>query len=238
MATHTTFLSASESEAGNGQGSLSAGRDSEAERRLAMVEDQIRARGIRSPSVLQALRVVPRHRFVPPEQRASAYEDGPVALASGQTVSQPYIVALMTELIRPQRTMKVLEVGTGSGYQAAILAECVGDVYTLEILPDLAASAAALLHELGYRNVHVRVGDGYDGWPEAAPFDAILATAAPEEIPDPLLAQLAVGGALVIPVGSGSQDLVIVTREDSSYRREVVAPVRFVPMTGKARRRP
>ena len=204
--------------------------------RLAMVETQIAARGVRDPAVLAALRKVERHRFVPAEMRAASYEDRPLPIGSGQTISQPYIVALMTELARPGPGKRALEVGTGSGYQAALLAECFREVLTIEILPDLGRRAETLLSELGYDNVRVRIGDGYDGWPEEAPFDAIVVTAAPETIPRPLLEQLAPGGRLVIPVGVGSQDLVVVTREGEGFRREIVTPVRFVPMTGKAQR--
>ena len=206
--------------------------------RERMVEEQIAARGVRDPAVLAAMRSVPRDRFVPAEVRRDAYTDGPLAIGHGQTISQPYIVALMTELARPAREMKVLEVGTGSGYQAAVLAECVREVLSIEIVEPLARRADALLKELGYRNVRVRVGDGYDGWPEEAPFDAILVTAAPDRIPQPLLDQLRVGGRLVIPVGGGRQDLVVVTRTESGYERRTEIPVRFVPMTGKASERP
>jgi len=204
-------------------------------RREMMVISQIEARGITDPAVLEALRTVPRARFLPEELRRSAYRDGPLPIGHGQTISQPYIVALMTELIRPKPTMKVLEIGTGSGYQAAVLAECVGQVYTIEIIPELGKQAEKLLAELGHDNVHVRVGDGFDGWPEQAPFDAIVVTAAPEEIPGPLLDQLAVGGRLVIPVGRGDQDLVVATRAEQGISRRFITPVRFVPMTGKAR---
>jgi protein-L-isoaspartate(D-aspartate) O-methyltransferase len=223
---------------GNGKTPPPRPDDREAERRRAMVGTQIEPRGIRDAAVLGAMRAVPRHRFVPAGEQEYAYSDGPLAIGLGQTISQPYIVALMTELIRPDRSMKVLEVGTGSGYQAAVLAECVGEVYTIEILADLGRGAEALLASLGYRNVHVRIGDGYDGWPEAAPFDAVVVTAAPEEIPQPLLDQLAVGGRLVAPVGSGSQDLIRVTRTADGWRRETIAAVRFVPMTGKALQKP
>jgi protein-L-isoaspartate(D-aspartate) O-methyltransferase len=168
--------------------------------------------------------------------RSQAYEDHPVAIGWGQTISQPYIVALMTELARPRPGMKVLEVGTGSGYQAAVLAEIVGTVHTIEIVPELGNRAAKTLLELGYRNVHVYVGDGFGGRPQDAPFDAIVVTAAPDTIPPPLLEQLAVGGRLVIPVGSAEQELVVVTRAEEGYRRESVIPVRFVPMTGKAQK--
>ncbi|HMF35560.1 MAG TPA: protein-L-isoaspartate(D-aspartate) O-methyltransferase, partial [Isosphaeraceae bacterium] len=161
----------------------------------------------------------------------------PLPIGQGQTISQPYIVALMTELIEPRKEMRVLEIGTGSGYQAAVLAECVGEVDTIEIVPELGRAAASLLGELGYRSVHARIGDGYEGWPERAPFDAIVLTAAPpERIPGPLLDQLKVGGRLVAPVGRGDQDLVRITRTEKGFTREVIAPVRFVPMTGKAQR--
>jgi protein-L-isoaspartate(D-aspartate) O-methyltransferase len=222
---------------GNGKRPEPVDDDPEAKRRDAMVASQIEARGVRDRCTLAALRHVPRPLFIPPEARGQAYVDGPVAIGEGQTISQPYIVALMTELVRPQRGMRVLEIGTGSGYQAAVLAECVGEVYTIEIVPELGRRAAAVLGELGYANIRFRIGDGFDGWPEAAPFDAIVVTAAPDEIPKPLLDQLAVGGRLVIPVGRGSQDLLLVTRTESGYQREEVIPVRFVPMTGKAQER-
>ncbi len=204
------------------------------ELRMRMVEEQIAARGIRNEAVLQAFRTVPRHRFVPEVQQANAYQDRPLSIGLGQTISQPYIVALMTDLARPSRDARVLEVGTGSGYQAAILGELFGDVYTIEILPELGRRAEMTLADQKYENVQVRIGDGYDGWPEEAPFDAIVVTAAPPTIPRPLMEQLAQGGRLVIPVGSGSQDLVVLTRDGDDYRRELVTGVRFVPMTGKA----
>ena len=222
------------SSGGNEKRPQAGASDAEHSRRLKMVSTQIEDRGVRDPRVLEAMRTVPRHLFVPEEQRAYAYSDGPLSIGFGQTISQPYIVALMTELARPNRSMKVLEVGTGSGYQAAVLAEYVGEVYSIEIVPELGHRAEAFLKGLGYQNIHVRVGDGYDGWPEEAPFDAVVVTAAPEEIPKPLLDQLKVGGRLVIPVGSGSQDLVRVTKTETGLRREVITPVRFVPMTGKA----
>ncbi|MEE8412747.1 MAG: protein-L-isoaspartate(D-aspartate) O-methyltransferase [Acidobacteriota bacterium] len=203
-------------------------------RREEMVTTQIEARGIDHSCVLDAMRRVPRERFVPAPLEHDAYRDGPLSIGRGQTISQPYIVALMTALIEPQPTMRVLEIGTGSGYQAAVLAECVADVYTIEIIPELGRQAAERLESLSYTNIHPRVGDGYDGWPEEAPFDGIVVTAAPSEIPQPLLDQLAVGGRLVIPVGLGSQDLVVVTRTEEGYVKRVETPVRFVPMTGKA----
>jgi protein-L-isoaspartate(D-aspartate) O-methyltransferase len=181
---------------------------------------------------------VPRHRFVPSPLRDLAYEDGPLPIGRGQTISQPFIVALMTELIEPAKTMRVLEIGTGSGYQAAVLAECVSEVDTIEVVPELGRSAKALLRELSYRNVRARIGDGYEGWPERAPFDAILLTAAPpERVPEPLLDQLKIGGVLVAPVGRNQQDLVRITRTKQGFDREVITAVQFVPMTGKAQGR-
>ncbi len=203
-------------------------------RRQSMVSTQIEARGIRQPSVLEALRRVPRHLFVPPELRGEAYAARPLPIGLRQTISQPYIVALMTELIQPDPGMKVLEVGTGSGYQAAVLARCAGELFTIEIVPELGRNAAELLDTLGHTNVHARIGDGFDGWPEQAPFGGIVVTAAPARIPQPLLDQLAPGGRLVIPVGEGSQQLVVVTRTADGFERRSVTPVRFVPMTGKA----
>lgn len=204
-------------------------------RRRLMVREQLRRNGIRNQAVLAAMEKVPRHRFVPPLVRGRAYDDGPLPIGRGQTISQPYIVALMTELIDPKKTMRVLEIGTGSGYQAAVLAECVGEVNTIEVVPELGKNAAAVLKEMGYRNVEVRIGDGYEGWPQRAPFDAILLTAAPpRDVPKPLLDQLKVGGRLIAPIGREAQDLVRITRTEKGLTRETVAPVRFVPMTGKA----
>jgi protein-L-isoaspartate(D-aspartate) O-methyltransferase len=208
-------------------------------RREDMIRTQLEARGIRDRAVLDAMRKVPRHRFVPRLLGLSAYDDGPLPIGEGQTISQPYIVAWMTELIGPKKGMRVLEIGTGSGYQAAVLAECVEEVDTIEVVPSLGKSAERLLVELGYRNIRTRIGDGYHGWPERAPFDAIILTAAPpEDIPRPLLDQLKVGGRLVAPVGRSDQQLVRITRTETGFVREVLAPVRFVPMTGKAQDRP
>jgi protein-L-isoaspartate(D-aspartate) O-methyltransferase len=205
--------------------------------RLRMVTTQIEARGVRDPRVLDALRRVERHRFVPEWLRDHAYEDRPLAIGHDQTISQPYIVALMTEEARVKPGARVLEIGTGSGYQAAVLSVLAGQVSTIEIVEPLAREAAARLEALGYRNVTVRAGDGYRGWPERAPFDAILVTAAPPEIPQLLLDQLAVGGRLVAPVGEGDQELVVVERTAAGLQRRRVIPVRFVPMTGEAQRR-
>ena len=202
--------------------------------REEMVREQIEARGVRTTTVLQAMRKVPRHEFVPESARRFAYDDRPLPIGHGQTISQPYIVALMTELARLTPGSRVLEVGTGSGYQAAVLAELAAEVYTIEIVPELARRAEDDLARLGYKNIHVRIGDGYLGWPELAPFDAIVVTAAPEKIPPPLLAQLKVGGRLVIPVGDHFQELKVVTHTAEGYREEINASVRFVPMTGRA----
>lgn len=203
--------------------------------RERMVQEQITARGVNDPRVLEAMASVPRHRFVAPADAKLAYDDHPIPIGHGQTISQPYIVASMSELARVEPGDRVLEIGTGSGYQAAVLAAMGADVYSLEIVPALGAQARALLQELGYP-VHLRVGDGYEGWPEAAPFDAILLTAAPPTIPQPLLDQLAPGGRLVAPEGdSHQQRLVLVEKaEDGSTERRVVYGVRFVPMTGRA----
>jgi protein-L-isoaspartate(D-aspartate) O-methyltransferase len=209
--------------------------DSIRARREDMVKSQLEARGIKDKAVLEAVRKVPRHRFVPESLRDRAHEDGPLPIGEGQTISQPYIVAWMTELIAPRKGMRVLEIGTGSGYQAAVLAECVDEVDTIEVVPTLGRRAEQVLRELGYRNIHTRIGDGYHGWPERAPFDAIILTAAPpDDIPKPLLDQLKVGGRLVAPVGRGEQVLVRITRTETGYQRENLAPVLFVPMTGKA----
>jgi protein-L-isoaspartate(D-aspartate) O-methyltransferase len=208
-----------------------------AEARQRMVED-IRARGVKDPAVLAAVGSVPRHLFIPKGERSSAYEDRPLPIGYDQTISQPYIVALMTSLLGLRPDSRVLEVGTGSGYQAAVLSRLAGEVYSIEILKPLGERARRTLAELGYRNVHVRIGDGYKGWPGAAPFDAIIVTAAPPSIPDPLLKQLKTGGKLVIPVGKTYQDLIVMTkRPDGSFDRENVLPVRFVPMTGEAQTR-
>ncbi|MCX7894943.1 MAG: protein-L-isoaspartate(D-aspartate) O-methyltransferase [Thermoanaerobaculum sp.] len=206
--------------------------------RAAMVQNQIAARGVRDERVLSALRQVPRHLFVPEEFQAQAYEDHPLPIGEGQTISQPYIVGLMTELLQVKAGDKVLEVGTGSGYQAAVLAAMGCQVFTIEIRPALAAQATERLKRLGYFNVQVRVGDGYRGWPEEAPFAGIIVTAAPERIPQPLLQQLAVGGRLVIPVGSFYQQLKVVTKQPDGFTEQDVIPVRFVPMAGEVERAP
>ena len=188
------------------------------------------------PAVLDAMRSVPRHLFVPEALRDLAYEDGPLPIGEGQTISQPYIVALMTELLHLRPGDRVLEVGTGSGYQAAVLAHMKARVHTIEIIPSLARSARGVLEGLGYAEIHFRVGDGYAGWPEAAPFDAIMVTAAPDHVPKPLVDQLRLGGRLIVPVGSSFQTLVAITRTPDGTREERIIPVRFVPMTGEAQR--
>ena len=198
-----------------------------------MVRTQIAARGVRDEGVLTAMRTVPRHRYVPEAQRAEAYADHPLPIGEGQTISQPYIVGLMTELLEVSSGDRILEVGTGSGYQAAVLAAIGCEVYSVEIRPALAQAARSRLAELGVKGVDVRAGDGYGGWPEKAPFQGIIVTAAPERIPQPLLDQLAVGGHLVIPVGAFYQQLKVITREPTGYSERDVIPVRFVPMTGE-----
>jgi protein-L-isoaspartate(D-aspartate) O-methyltransferase len=205
--------------------------------RQAMVSSQIEARGVRDPRVLEAMRRVPRHRFVAEAWRSAAYEDRPLPIGHEQTISQPYVVALMSELASVRPGQRVLEIGTGSGYQAAVLAELGAEVRSIEIVEPLGLRARALLSELGYRNVEVRIGDGYAGWPDEAPFDVVLLTAAPPQIPPPLLEQLAIGGRLVAPVGRGDdQDLVVITRTERGLSQRTVIPVRFVPMTGRAER--
>ena len=199
-----------------------------------MVAEQLAARDIVDPVVLEVMRQVPRHLYVPGHLQEQAYTDGALPIGERQTISQPYIVACMTQALQLSQTDKVLEIGTGSGYQAAVLAEIVDRVYTIEIIPVLAASARARLARLGYDNVEVRTGDGYLGWPEQAPFDAIIVTAAPDHIPPALVEQLKDGGRLVLPVGDFYQELVRVVRRGDETRAETLLPVRFVPMTGKA----
>lgn len=206
------------------------GRDAE---RRRMVDDQLAGRDIKSPRVLEAMRTVPRHEFVPESVRAGAYADSPLPIGYNQTISQPYIVAYMTEALELQPTHRVLEIGTGSGYQAAVLAELARDVYTIEIVEPLAVRARETLKRLGYTNVHVRSGNGYLGWPEHAPFDRVMVTAAPDAIPQPLIDQLKVGGLMAIPVGVDEQELRILRRTDKGLETLRTLPVRFVPMTGK-----
>jgi protein-L-isoaspartate(D-aspartate) O-methyltransferase len=199
--------------------------------RNQMVNQQIAARGITDRQVLAAMRKVERHLFVPPELAKYAYGDHPLSIGYGQTISQPYIVAFMTEVLNLEKTTKVLEIGTGSGYQAAILGELCDSVFSIEIVPELGESAARLLKMLGYSNVLVKTGDGYPGWPEHAPFDAIIVTCAPTYVPEPLTKQLAEGGRMIIPVGQrGLQDLVLLTKKKGKLVEHSVLPVRFVPM--------
>jgi protein-L-isoaspartate(D-aspartate) O-methyltransferase len=205
--------------------------------RQRMVEYDIKARGIKYPALLKAMAKVPRHRFVSTGFRHRAYADHPLPIAEGQTISQPYVVALMTELLELKSTDRVLEIGTGSGYQAAVLAEIVKEVYSIEIRKPLADGSRQLLQELGYKNVKVKYGDGYFGWPEHAPFDAIIITAAANHIPPPLIKQLKAGGRFILPLGSTVyyQMLTLVKKEGEEIRMKQFGSVRFVPMTGKVR---
>ncbi|MCK6616438.1 MAG: protein-L-isoaspartate(D-aspartate) O-methyltransferase [Cyclobacteriaceae bacterium] len=206
--------------------------------RNAMVDNQLKARGIRSAAVLAAMRKVERHRFVPENISVQAYNDSALPIGKGQTISQPYIVAFMTEVLNVKPTDKVLEIGTGSGYQAAILAELCKEVYTIELEPVLGNRADSLLRQLNYTNIFVRIGDGYQGWPEAAPFDAIIVTCSPSHIPKPLEEQLREGGRMIIPVGEVSvQELVLVTKENGKLKRQNRLPVLFVPMRDKRGKR-
>ena len=198
--------------------------------RERMVEEQILARGVRDPRVLEALRKVPRHLFVPLEMQPSAYADSALPIGMGQTISQPYVVAFMTEALELKPQDRVLEIGTGSGYQAAVLSVLVREVYSMEIVEQLGREAGARLKEMGYSNVRVRIGDGYRGWPEAAPFDAIVVTAAPPDIPAALVAQLRPGGRMVVPVGRYVQSLIRLRLTAKGVERESLLPVRFVPM--------
>ncbi|NOX62839.1 MAG: protein-L-isoaspartate(D-aspartate) O-methyltransferase [Chloroflexi bacterium] len=204
------------------------------EKRLKLVDRTMRNRGIKDERVLKAMETVPRHEFVPPEYIDSAYADHPLPIGYGQTISQPYIVALMTELLQLEPDDKVLEIGTGSGYQAAVLAELVDEVWTIEIIPQLAKQAEERFQRLGYDNIHTRVGDGYYGWPEEAPFDAIIVTAAPDHAPQPLIDQLKNGGRLVVPIGppGGYQTLWQIVKEGDDLKAYNLGGVRFVPLVG------
>lgn len=199
--------------------------------RKKMIEDDLKGRDIRDPYVLEAMNKVPRHRFVPPRSRPFAYRDSALPIEEGQTISQPYIVASMSQALKLTKQDKVLEIGTGSGYQAAVLGELAGEVYSIEIIPSLAKNSAKLLKALGYSNVHVKEGDGYKGWPEQAPFDAIIVTAAPPEIPQALIEQLKnPGGRMIVPVGENHQELTLIEAAPEGIRQKRVLPVRFVPM--------
>ncbi|HEX7260950.1 MAG TPA: protein-L-isoaspartate(D-aspartate) O-methyltransferase [Luteolibacter sp.] len=209
-----------------------------ARQRAAMVATQIEERGVTDARVLSAMRKVSRHHFVPPDMKNRAYADSPLPIGHGQTISQPFIVAFMTAALNLKGHEKVLEIGTGSGYQAAVFAELVKEVYSIEIVKPLGEQAAKTLTDAGYQNVRTRIGDGYRGWPEAAPFDAIMVTCAPDDIPQPLIDQLAEGGRMIIPVGGkdAPQELVLLTKKAGRVERVKVLPVRFVPMTGEAQR--
>jgi protein-L-isoaspartate(D-aspartate) O-methyltransferase len=215
---------------------LAVAEDGEVRSRQGMVKNQLMAGGITNPEVLRAMSDVPRHEFVPAAMRPFAYVNGPLPIGHGQTISQPFIVAYMTQVLELTNSDRVLEVGTGSGYQAAILGKLCKEVYTVEIVPELAESSRQLLARLGFENVHVKAGDGYLGWPEKAPFDAIIVTCAPDHVPEPLVNQLAEGGRLIIPVGEEGtiQQLVLLRKREGKILRENKLDVRFVPMTGKA----
>jgi protein-L-isoaspartate(D-aspartate) O-methyltransferase len=203
--------------------------------RQRMVQQQLMARGINDERVLAAMSKVPREEFVPADEKASSYTDQPLPIGQGQTISQPYVVAFMTEQLRLSKSDRVLEIGTGSGYQAAILAELAAEVYTIEIIEPLAKTADATLQRLDYKNVHVKAGDGYKGWREHAPFDAITVTCAPDHVPQPLIDQLKEGGRMIIPVGGfGDQQLYFLEKKNGELQRRAILPVRFVPMTGEA----
>jgi protein-L-isoaspartate(D-aspartate) O-methyltransferase len=232
----SALLAAVATPPGRAQDNLAARRSA----LLQTIREQVRAlapdlgRTQLSDAVMRAMERVPRERFVPPDLAPLAYSNRPLPIGEGQTISQPFIVALMTDLLEPKPHFRVLEVGTGSGYHAAVLAECVAKVYTIEILEPLALRARQVLADLGYRNIETRVGDGYAGWPEAAPFDGIVVTAAPDHVPPALVEQLAPGGRLVIPVGSqsGGQDLLVIQKRDGHTLTQKTIPVRFVPLTG------
>jgi protein-L-isoaspartate(D-aspartate) O-methyltransferase len=212
--------------------------DSFALARQRMVYELAHCRqSITNAQVLAAMGKVPRHEFVPAHLRSQAYLNRPLPIGHGQPISEPYVVAFMTEKIEPRPTDRVLEIGTGSGYQAAVLAELTARVYTIEIIKDLADRAATTLQRLGYTNVYTRAGDGYKGWPEAAPFDAIIVTCSPEKVPQPLIDQLKEGGRMIIPLGSfKNQELVLLHKHDGKLDRQAVLPIHFVPMTGEARK--
>lgn len=209
-------------------------KDDFSSERMKMVKTQIEARGIENKKVLTAMETVPRHLFVPSKYRQQAYEDYPLQIGEGQTISQPYIVGFMTEVLDPDSTFRVLEIGTGSGYQAAVLSEICDSVFTIEIFESLGKSATNLVEKLGYHNIEVKIGDGYKGWPEKAPFDAIIVTCSPTHIPKALSEQLKQGGKMIIPVGhTYQQELVLLIKENGDLKKKKVLPVRFVPMIDK-----
>lgn len=214
--------------------SLSNTVDEFQDHRLQMVEQQLRTRGIQNRAVLKAMSKVPRHQFVGASWADSAYGDYPLPISHDQTISQPYIVAYMTEAADISSNEKVLEIGTGSGYQAAVLGEVAKEVYTVEIIPELAERACKILNKLGYKNVHVKTGNGYQGWAEHDPYDAIVVTAAPNHIPEALVNQLALNGKMVIPVGTRNQEMVVLTKTRDGLSEKRTIPVRFVPMTEKS----
>ena len=230
--------------AAGGQGRVTTGdeparaTDTRVAARLKMVKRSLEERGIKDPRVLEAFRVVPRHLFLPPDTQRMAYDDESIPIGEGQTITPPYDVAFMTEALQPKPTDKVYEVGTGSGYQSSILSRCVRDVYSVEIHPPLGKRAAQVIQDLGYTNIHTRIGDGYAGWPDAAPFDAVIVTCAPTEVPGPLVAQLREGGRIVIPLGGKfDQRVHIMIKQDGKLVDTVVPrPTLFVPMTGQAQR--
>ena len=220
-----------------GEGDAAPGEDPYTSARERMVAQQLAGRDIIDPRILDAMRRVPRHRFVPDRLRDEAYRDHPLPIGHDQTISQPYIVAYMSQILALQPGDRVLEIGTGSGYQAAVLGELAREVYSIEIVEPLGVEARDTLDTLGYENVHVRIGDGYAGWPEEAPFDKIMLTAAPAEVPMPIMEQMAVGGLLVAPVGEHHQELVLIRRHEQGWERKSLLGVRFVPMTGRAEER-
>lgn len=201
-----------------------------ARKRERMVETQIEARGVKDDKILEAMRKVPRHLFVPENMKLYAYRDEPLVIGEGQTISQPYIVAYMTEALQLKGHERILEVGTGSGYQAAVLAEIIQEVFSVELLESLSLKAQDTLKRLGYKNIHFRIGDGTLGWKERAPYDAIMVTAAPAKVPKALQEQLTIGGKMIIPVGATFQELVLLTREKRKYKKKILLPVRFVPL--------
>lgn len=228
---------ATAAEQGGGGAPAGDDQDEYAAHRKRMVDTQLAARDINDERVLKAMLEVPRHRFMPDYARGQAYADHAVPIGEGQTISQPYVVAFMTQAAKVGPGDQVLEIGTGSGYQAAVLAELGSEVYSIEIIPELSKRAGEVLDALGYDKVHLKIGDGYRGWPEKAPFDAIIVTAAPPEVPQPLIDQLAKGGRMVIPVGDLYQNLEVIERTEGGVTRRKVLPVRFVPMTGEAQKR-